>query len=539
MIKRILSGVSAFVISLSSLFVLAPAIASAAVDTCTWDGSSNNNWNTAANWSCTSDGEAVPGAGDSLVFPTAGSGDKTLTNDITAGTSFASITFSGTGTVYYIIEGNAIALTSGMTNSSSTNQVVNLNVALSSSVTFNTTRGLSLGGVISGSSDIAKTGTSYLDFGGDNTFLGNVAVNAGRVSVSHVNGLGSPAGGTTVAADAGIEFRLEDGGQTIGEPLTINSAAVISQYGSDSSLYASAACNHAGCSGDITFSGAIVLGANVLVSTFGSKVTLTGSLSGAHTISLANGDPGQLVINSSDNGSQTPNGTTEAPAKTTTYDQDAPNDFITVGKNEIAILTGKYGGATVLKGGLLKGTGTLKGGELVVQQGGAVAPGMSPGCLAADELTLSGEYQFEAKGKTVCTEYDQLKITGVVNLQLSNNTPSTSTLKVDFLDKYNPAAGTTFTILDNDGTDAVVGTFKDLAEGATFKAPNGAVLKISYKGGDGNDVVLTVVTAGTPDTGFSLLLNNPALTLGLTAAAAGTILVMSRRMKPATKRARR
>jgi len=164
---------------------------------------------------------------------------------------------------------------------------------------------------------------------------------------------------------------------------------------------------------------------------------------------------------------------------------------------------------------------------------------MSPGCLAADELTLSGEYQFEAKGKTVCTEYDQLKITGVVNLQLSNNTPSTSTLKVDFLDKYNPAAGTTFTILDNDGTDAVVGTFKDLAEGATFKAPNGAVLKISYKGGDGNDVVLTVVTAGTPDTGFSLLLNNPALTLGLTAAAAGTILVMSRRMKPATKRARR
>ena len=92
MIKKLLSGLSALLLSISSLFVFAPMIAQAAVDTCTWSGATNSNWNTATNWSCAADGTAVPGAGDSLVFPYgAGVTNKDLTNDITAGTSFASI----------------------------------------------------------------------------------------------------------------------------------------------------------------------------------------------------------------------------------------------------------------------------------------------------------------------------------------------------------------------------------------------------------------------------------------------------------------
>jgi hypothetical protein len=57
---------------------------------------------------------------------------------------------------------------------------------------------------------------------------------------------------------------------------------------------------------------------------------------------------------------------------------------------------------------------------------------------------------------------------------------------------YSPPAGTTFTIIDNDGTDPVVGTFQGLAEGA-FITQNGLNLKLSYHGGDGNDVTLTVL----------------------------------------------
>jgi hypothetical protein len=50
--------------------------------------------------------------------------------------------------------------------------------------------------------------------------------------------------------------------------------------------------------------------------------------------------------------------------------------------------------------------------------------------------------------------------------------------------------GTTFTNIDNDGADAVIGTFNGLPEGATVHSLNG-LTQISYVGGDGNDVTLT------------------------------------------------
>ncbi|MCI0360105.1 MAG: Ig-like domain-containing protein, partial [Planctomycetaceae bacterium] len=53
--------------------------------------------------------------------------------------------------------------------------------------------------------------------------------------------------------------------------------------------------------------------------------------------------------------------------------------------------------------------------------------------------------------------------------------------------------GDTFMIVANDGSDAVVGTFTGLPEGATFVA-SGGLFRISYVGGTGNDIVLTVVT---------------------------------------------
>ena len=59
-----------------------------------------------------------------------------------------------------------------------------------------------------------------------------------------------------------------------------------------------------------------------------------------------------------------------------------------------------------------------------------------------------------------------------------------------------------------------------------------------------NGPAACVVAVGTqkpkvPDTGFGLLMNNPAVTIGGTFAAAGAIIAISRRLKPATKRSRR
>ncbi len=55
--------------------------------------------------------------------------------------------------------------------------------------------------------------------------------------------------------------------------------------------------------------------------------------------------------------------------------------------------------------------------------------------------------------------------------------------------------GQSVTLIDNDGTEPVVGTFAGLADGALF--PVGAQLfRIQYYGGTGNDVILVRDSAG-------------------------------------------
>jgi hypothetical protein len=78
---------------------------------------------------------------------------------------------------------------------------------------------------------------------------------------------------------------------------------------------------------------------------------------------------------------------------------------------------------------------------------------------------------------------DQLQVTGSVTLA--------GTLNVLFPGAL-PTSGQSFTIIDNDASDPVSGTFEALPEGATVTTVSGARMTISYQGGDGNDVTLTV-----------------------------------------------
>jgi hypothetical protein len=54
--------------------------------------------------------------------------------------------------------------------------------------------------------------------------------------------------------------------------------------------------------------------------------------------------------------------------------------------------------------------------------------------------------------------------------------------------------GNNYTIIAHNGSGAVTGTFNGLPEGAKFTT-GGAQFQITYKGGAGNDVVLTQLTA--------------------------------------------
>ena len=145
---------------------------------------------------------------------------------------------------------------------------------------------------------------------------------------------------------------------------------------------------------------------------------------------------------------------------------------------------------TVQNGGTLGGHGTT--GAVTVQSGGHFAPGDSPGVLHTGDLSLTSGASFDEQigGTTAGTGYDQTIVTGTVAL-------NGATLNVSQYAGFVPSAGQTYTIINNDGSDAVSGTFAGFAEGATVTLA-GQALKISYVGGDGNDVTLTDPASEAP-----------------------------------------
>jgi hypothetical protein len=176
------------------------------------------------------------------------------------------------------------------------------------------------------------------------------------------------------------------------------------------------------------------------------------------------------------------------------------------------VVNGSISGAVAINGGTLKGVGTV--GQLTLATG-TLAPGGSAGILNSGDLALSGgTLAIEITGASVGA-YDRVNVTGGVTL----NAPTTLTL--DF-SAYLPAANVdSFTIVANDSNDPVsfggpaarfVFNGTPLTEGTRFTATSGAFtqdFRITYSGGDGNDIVLAAVpepgSAVSLLSGFSLL----------------------------------
>ncbi len=241
--------------------------------------------------------------------------------------------------------------------------------------------------------------------------------------------------------------------------------------------------------------------------TTGQTVTLVNTLGGGSDALVSGGltksGPGTLILSGSNN-----------------Y---AGPTAVAAGQLQVnAALTGT-GAVSVANGATLSGSSTLSG-ATTVASGGTLAPGAAaPGRLGTANLVLQAGSTLAAEitGTTVVTQYDQVAVIGTVNV--TGATLST-------LGSFVPASGNSFVLIDNDGADAITGTFAGLAEGATVTF-NGVPLTISYVGGTGNDVVLTrigalppTVTAISPNTGSTL--GGTAVTItgtGFTGATAVTI----------------
>ena len=153
--------------------------------------------------------------------------------------------------------------------------------------------------------------------------------------------------------------------------------------------------------------------------------------------------------------------------------------------------------ASVVAAGLAHGDGIVRG----VLSGRQVSPGAEGN--AVGDLTVgtgyfggdNGRLHFDVAGVEAGEGHDQLIVLDALYFDRAfrgNSNIPTPALDVQFADAFDPSAGQQFTIVDNRFAGPLTATFLNLPEGSQFLAGD-VPLRITYAGGDGNDVVLTVV----------------------------------------------
>lgn len=549
-LKRSTSLGVSLVLALSALAVWTPGKALAA--TRTWDGGGSDNlWSTAANWSS----DTAPVNGDTVAFDltVATDYDEEIENDI-EGLSLAGITLSGAGELNksFEVTGNALTLAGAITQSQESGRVVfNIDITLGANLTVATASdgyGVTFGKF--GSTTLLDLSTYSLTYnltgsaeGCENATAvysglkgsGNLTITSGLVEL---NGAASSYTGSVVINDGGLSIAKNALGAA--NAITVNGSSLLKLSSNEATTFAMpvtmnssgnpalvASFGGFGCKGGVapdksttTLSGSLTLSQDTIFDG-DNDLNVTGTfISNGHTLSVKDGSSGTVT---------TSEGTVEPEAKTVTIgaDDKDPGKYESVGNKQTYIIDGERGGVTVGTGGILKGTGKVQ--SVYAMDGSRVAPGHSPGRMTVLE-TLSLEegstYEVELLNKD---DYDQFIVgenyASGGNAVMLNN----ATLEGLIVDGFSIGASDTFTIINNLSDTDVSGTFKDLPEGATFQISDG-VFKITYVGGDGNDVVLSVVSVPTvPSTGFRLMFANPAVILAATIVAAGALFYLTRR----------
>ncbi len=141
--------------------------------------------------------------------------------------------------------------------------------------------------------------------------------------------------------------------------------------------------------------------------------------------------------------------------------------------------TGTVGATTVTAGVISAGTLTSPTGILNINNGLT--------------FTANGAYACKISGLAPgANGHDQLNVTGAVTLNNARLVPLP-------FGTFRPAISDSFTILRNDGTDPINGTFLNAPENGIFGGALNTAFRITYQGGDGNDIVITRVNRAAFD----------------------------------------
>ncbi|MFN6050101.1 MAG: hypothetical protein ACK47R_04665, partial [Planctomycetia bacterium] len=337
-----------------------------------------------------------------------------------------------------------------------------------SSLTVVNSAGTSFQGDFSAASVLLADSTNSISFSGNTLITTSLTTTAEPYGVSF-------AGSSTLLAGAPVF--LNTGTTSFSGTTSLTSGATITGN----------ATSTANLAGTIVFGGAFNIGTagniGLISIADGTQLTLNSSSvisTFANPIQINGNNPGTLNLLGV--GTLTLSGDSSASTQS--------GDNINVTNGTLLNVTGKVASAIALTNATLSGAGGTTG--AVTTTVGNVAPG---GTLKTGAVTLGAATNYNI-AVVSSSSANNVDVTGAVNLgsAILNLTSVASGLQ----------AGNQLIIVNNDGSDAINGTFASLAEGATVSAKdasgNTVFFGISYKGTDGttgNDAVLTVLGVQT------------------------------------------
>lgn len=304
--KQRIAKCSVVLVSALTMVIALGGHASAAVDTCFWTGTTNANWSTGSNWSCTTDGATAPTSGDTVTLP-AGSTNKAMNNDI-VGLTLAQVNVNDMG---YTLGGNSMSISGTTPITAAKSVTFSNNIAFTSTTNVFLRPATSAIVTLNGTSSFASVAPFEVNVGsagetGTVDFVGNVSGTGGNQFIAVQGATINMHGASTLTAS---EIGVESGGlfQCFSASCFGNASNTIYiqngfVYVYSESTFANpivtgpvSATDHAYLAGkaNVTFSGAVTVNDDLAVSqgTNNKTTTLSGnvSLAGDNIYLSANG----------------------------------------------------------------------------------------------------------------------------------------------------------------------------------------------------------------------------------------------------------
>jgi len=448
--------------------ILTLAAGGAQALTNTWTGTTDTNWNTAANW-----GGTALAANSGLNFT--GTANTNTYNDTPADQSYANMLFGNTGNGQgFVLSGNQITLGGNITTavtvaSANITDVINFNMKmnLARKITLGTRHNLTINGVIS------ETGTRAFSLGttgvggaltltGSNSFTGVLGHDGGS-SVLVISSIANS--GVNSAAGAGSQIRLGNANSTAGTLEYIGGAASVDRQiqiggGVANSTYTSGAVIKNNGTGQLRFTNQTFNVYQAGSTTANRTLTLGGNNTDSNEIS------GKITNNKFDG-----TGFSNTEGTIALVKADA-GTWVLSGYNA-------YTATTIVSNGTLviNGDQTTAAGDVIV----------FAGAVLGGHGNIGGNVQFSDGAKLLFDADSTLKVA-------SGKTVTFANFGVDDISGLSSgAASGTYTLIDGSGVNFANVT--NVGAGSAYDLGGGAS---AYFQNSGSNLQLVVVSSGKP-----------------------------------------